>query len=146
VGMMPQPLQGSFAAAKPEKPQPSNPQQVTTERVVASAEPIAFADRVAAVPVKADAEPTVEARAVPINPPAPPAPVRALDPAEVAMLTKRSEELIGQGDIAAARLMLTRAAEAGDARAALALGATYDSDMLRKLGVIGVAADAAQAR
>ena len=38
------------------------------------------------------------------------------------------------------------AAEAGDARAALALGATYDSDMQRKLGVLGVAADAGQAR
>ena len=62
------------------------------------------------------------------------------------MLVKRSEELIAQGDIAAARLMLTRAAEAGDARAALVLGATYDSAMLRKLGVLGVAADAAQAR
>ena len=59
---------------------------------------------------------------------------------------KRSEELIAQGDIASARLMLTRAAEAGDARAALALGATYDADVLRKLGVLGVAADAAQAR
>ena len=57
------------------------------------------------------------------------------------MLYKRSEELIVQGDIAAARLMLTRAAEAGDARAAFALGATYDFDVLRKLGVLGVAAD-----
>jgi TPR repeat protein len=54
--------------------------------------------------------------------------------------------LVAQGDIAAARLMLTRAAEAGDARAALALGATYDADVLRKLGVLGVAADASQAR
>ena len=65
---------------------------------------------------------------------------------EIAMLTKRSEELIAQGDIAAARLMLTRAAEAGDARAALVLGATYDSVMLRKLGVLGVAPDVALAR
>jgi TPR repeat protein len=76
----------------------------------------------------------------------PPANTRALDAEEVVMLTKRGEELIAQGDIAAARLMLTRAAEAGDARAALALGATYDADVLRKLGVLGVAGDAAQAR
>jgi len=147
VGVMPQPLQGSFAAAKPEQPQPIVSQQVMTERVVASAEPIAFADRVAAVPVKAETETTAAARAVPIDPPAsaPPS-LRALDPEEIAMLVKRSEELIAQGDIAAARLMLTRAAEAGDARAALVLGATYDSAMLRKLGVLGVAADAAQAR
>ena len=62
------------------------------------------------------------------------------------MLYRRSEELVTQGDIASARLMLSRAAESGDARSALALGATYDADVLRKLGVIGVAADAAQAR
>jgi TPR repeat protein len=42
--------------------------------------------------------------------------------------------------------MFTRAAVAGDARSALALGASYDPDVLRKLGVLGVAADAAIAR
>jgi hypothetical protein len=78
--------------------------------------------------------------------PPPPPSLRVLDREEIAMLVKRSEELIVQGDIAAARLMLTRAAEAGDARAALALGSTYESGVLRKLGVLGVAADAAQAR
>jgi TPR repeat protein len=71
--------------------------------------------------------------------------VRALDRDEIAVLYDRSQALIEQGDIASARLMLTRAAEAGDARAALALGTTYDPDVLRKLGVIGVAPDAAQA-
>ena len=79
-------------------------------------------------------------------PVATPSALRALDPEEIAMLAKRSGELIAQGDIAAARLMLTRAAEAGDARAALALGSTYDSGVLRKLGVLGVAADVDQAR
>jgi hypothetical protein len=83
--------------------------------------------------------PTVEAA------PAPPS-IRTLDREEIALLIKRSEDLIVQGDIAAARLMLTRAAEAGDARAALALGSTYDSGVLRKLGVLGVAADATRAR
>lgn len=71
--------------------------------------------------------------------------VRALDSDEIAVLYDRSQALIEQGDIASARLMLTRAAEAGDARAALALGTTYDPDVLKKLGVIGVAPDAAQA-
>ena len=42
--------------------------------------------------------------------------------------------------------MLTRAAEAGDARAALALGATYDAAVLGKLAVLGVVADAAKAK
>jgi hypothetical protein len=83
---------------------------------------------------------------VPEPAPAPLPSLRALDAEEIAMLVQRSEDLIVQGDIAAARLMLTRAAEAGDARAALALGSTYDSGVLRKLGVLGVAADGDQAR
>jgi len=62
------------------------------------------------------------------------------------LLLKRGEELIREGDIAAARLVLTRAAEAGEPRAALTLGASYDAEMLRKLGVMGVAGDAAKAR
>jgi len=150
VGAMPQPLQGS-GTAKQQPPQPLPPRPVATERVIASAPPIAFTERLAAAPAKADGEPVGPARAVQIDPPAPPptppAPVlRPLDREEIAMLVKRSEDLITQGDIAAARLMLTRAAEAGDARAAFALAGTFDADMLRKLGVLGVAADAAQAR
>jgi hypothetical protein len=148
VGAMPQPLQG---LTKPAQPKAIVPQPAMAERVVASAEPIAFADRVAAVPAKADLPPAVPARAVPADPPAPPAPppppiLRSLDQAEIEMLVKRSEALIAQGDIAAARLMLTRAAEAGDARAALVLAGTFDADILRKLGVLGVAGNAAQAR
>jgi hypothetical protein len=84
---------------------------------------------------------------VPQAPPAvAPPPVRSLDRDEIAMLYKRGEQLIQQGDIAAARLMFQRAAEVGDARSALALGASYDPDVLRKLGVLGVAANAAVAR
>jgi TPR repeat protein len=109
---------------------------------------VALADRFAGIPVKAETEPTVSARAVQEPPaPAPTPPIlRQLDPEEVALLLKRGEVLIAQGDIVSARLMLTRAAEAGDARAALTLGASYDPDMLRKLGVMGVAGDAAKAR
>jgi len=75
-----------------------------------------------------------------------PLPVRTLDREEIAALYRRGEQLIAQGDIAAARLMFTRGAEVGDARSALALGASYDPDVLRKLGVLGVAADPAIAR
>ena len=76
-----------------------------------------------------------------------PAPsLRSLGRDEIAVLYKRGEELVGQGDIAGARLLLAHAAEAGDAGSALALGATYDVATLSKLRVLGVAADAAQAR
>jgi hypothetical protein len=147
VGAMPQPRLSATAAQEPPRAKPDAivPQPVTTERVFVPAEPAALAERFAAVPVKAETEPTVPARAVQ-DQPAPAPSLRPLERDEVALLLKRGEESIGQGDIAAARLMLTRAAEAGEARAALTLGATYDADMLRKLGVRGVAADAAKAR
>jgi hypothetical protein len=104
----------------------------------------------AAVQPAAVQSPAVQPVAVPVAPqPAPVAPapsLRALDRDEIANLYRRGEELVGQGDIAGGRLLLARAAEAGDARSALALGATYDAVMLGRLGVLGVAPDAAQAR
>jgi hypothetical protein len=145
VGAMPQPLQGASQDAVVAKPFWSRLFDSTERVIVPAAEPLTFADRLAGVPVMAATEPAVPARAVQEPPVAPPS-LRTLDREELAMLLKRSEALIAQGDIASARLMLTRAAEAGDARAALALGATYDGDVLRKLGVLGVAADAAEAR
>jgi hypothetical protein len=172
VGAMPQPLQGAankdaavtkpfwsrlFGAPAPEQPPAASPlaispraiipQPVMTERIVVPMEPAAFADRLAGAPIKAETEPMVSARAIQIEQPVWPQPsVRTLDREELAMLLKRSEELITQGDIASARLVLTRAAEAGDARAALALGATFDAGVLRKLGVLGGFGDVEQAR
>ena len=128
---------------------------------------ISLNDRFAAVsalpetPAPAPAVHVVRTAAIPAEPvsvtpvlPAPvaipqpvPAPVtRTLDQAEINMLYKRGEDLATHGDIAAARLMFRRAAEARDAKAALALAASYDPDVLKKLGVIGMAADLAQAR
>lgn len=69
-----------------------------------------------------------------------------LDASEIALLLKRADALIGNGDLAAARLVLRRAAEAGDARAAMMLGGTYDPTVLEKLGVRGVVPDFAMAR
>jgi hypothetical protein len=69
-----------------------------------------------------------------------------LDADEIAMLLKRGKDALSTGDLAAARLLLRRAAEGGSAEAALALGATFDPVMLRRLGAIGAAPDAAQAR
>ncbi len=71
---------------------------------------------------------------------------RALDRDEISNLLRRGQDLASQGDLAGARLLLRRAAEAGDAQAMQALGATYDSTVLAKLKVIGVAPDDARAR
>jgi hypothetical protein len=69
-----------------------------------------------------------------------------LDSDEIAMLLRRGKDAFSTGDLASARLLLRRAAEAGSAEAALALGATFDPVVLRRLGAIGAAPDAAQAR
>ncbi len=71
---------------------------------------------------------------------------RQLDPEEIATLRKRGEEFLATGDIAAARLMFLRAAEARDAHAAFALAATYDPLVLGKLEVYGFVPDLAMAR
>ena len=80
-------------------------------------------------------------------PPISPMPARRqLDREEITVLLKRGKDLIANGDLAAARIVLQRAAEANDAEAALALGATYDPFVLRELKVYGFTADAAAAR
>ncbi|HYA75039.1 MAG TPA: hypothetical protein VEF36_17980 [Roseiarcus sp.] len=50
------------------------------------------------------------------------------------------------GDVAAARAFLERAAEAGDARALLVLGDTYDPATLTRMGAVGLKGDASRAR
>jgi hypothetical protein len=72
--------------------------------------------------------------------------IRHLDPNEIASSLKRGDALIASGDLAAARLVLQRAADAGDARAAITLAETYDPAILEKLGVHGVVPDLAMAR
>src|SRR5262249_14938556 len=80
-------------------------------------------------------------------PPTPPAPApRQLDREEIAFLLKRGKDLIANGDLAAARLVLQRAADANDVEATLALAATYDPFVLRELRIYSFPADAEMAR
>jgi hypothetical protein len=72
--------------------------------------------------------------------------IHHLEPQVIASLLRRGIALIGTGDVAAARLVLRRAADAGDASAALALAGTFDPASLAKLGVRGISPDVAQAR
>jgi len=71
---------------------------------------------------------------------------RKLDPETVALLIKEAEKHISVGDVVTARMIFQRAAEAGDATAAMALAATYDPAALAKLGVMGMGADVEKAR
>jgi hypothetical protein len=101
-------------------------------------------------------QPPVEATPAAVPPPlsAPPSSDAAvaqtvslpLDSDEIAMLLKRGKDALSTGDLASARLLFRRAADAGSAEAALALGATFDPLVIRRLGAIGAAPDAAQAR
>jgi TPR repeat protein len=77
---------------------------------------------------------------------APPPTQRILDREEITVLLKRGKDLIADGDLSAARLVLQRAANANDAEAALALGVTYDFLVLRALKVYGFKADPVMAR
>jgi hypothetical protein len=76
----------------------------------------------------------------------PPEPVRALDAETLAGLMTRARSLIGIGDITSARLLLERAANAGDATAALLLAQTYDPAVLGTSDARSVIADASVAR
>jgi hypothetical protein len=150
-----------IALPRPTTAAPQTEDAATTNvrRTAAAITPIPAAPAVvAAVPlpaasVNAIAVTPVPAQAQTIAPsPAQPAPrpdnrpALRLDSAELEMLVKRGNEFIADGDLAAARLLLRRGAEAGSAEAALALGATFDPVVMQRLGAIGTTPDITQAR
>jgi hypothetical protein len=63
------------------------------------------------------------------------------DHEQIELLIARSQKLVTEGDVGAARTLLLHAAEAGDARAALSLGGTYDPIVLAILQAHGVTPD-----
>ena len=66
--------------------------------------------------------------------------------AELQRLMSRASLLLSQGDIGAARTVLERAAETGNARALFALAETFDPVVLSAWGTVGTRGDAARAR
>ena len=85
-------------------------------------------------------------RAAISTPPPPTSTASASDRDEVAALFARGRATLSNGDVAAARVLLRRAAEHGDPQAAVALGETYDPAVLKRLGIIKFNPDLAQAR
>jgi len=73
-------------------------------------------------------------------------PARVMDKEELAKLLKRGRYLLSIGDIAPARLLLERAADALDASAAFDLAGTYDPAVLTRSHVSGIVPDLAMAR
>jgi hypothetical protein len=72
--------------------------------------------------------------------------VKRIDAHELATLMKRAKDLLGSGDIPAARLLLERAAEGQDANAALMLARTYDPAALGTLDVRNITPEPDKAR
>jgi hypothetical protein len=102
---------------------------------------------VAPAPAPAPAAPVAVAAAPPAAAPVAAAPqVRRLDPDELAALLKRAKSLIAVGDIAPARLLLERAADAQEASAALLLAQTYDPGVLGTQDMRSITPDPAKAR
>ena len=83
--------------------------------------------------------------ASPVTPPAAPT-ARRLDPDELEALLKRARGLLAIGDIAPARLLLARAADAQEADAALMLARTYDPEVLGTADTRSVTPDPDEAR
>jgi hypothetical protein len=89
--------------------------------------------------------PPAAAEATP-PPPVRAEPIRELSPNEVAGYVRRAQELLASGDLQAGRLLLMRAAEAHDARAAFLLAKTFDPTALRQFGAGDPVPDLTQAR
>jgi TPR repeat protein len=115
----------AFRTARQVPPEMVAPQAVAT----ATTAPVAVAAAPAVAPVVAAA----------------PA-VRRLDPEELAALLKRAKSLIAVGDIAPARLLLERAADAQEASAALLLAQTYDPGVLGTQDMRSITPDPTKAR
>lgn len=77
---------------------------------------------------------------------APSQPVHRLAPEDIKLLVQQGEQFVAAGDLVTARVVFQRAAEAGDAMGALAMGATYDPIVLAKLGVRGIESNVEKAR
>jgi len=107
--------------------------------------PIAVArlEPTAPAPAAKPASPAAVAETrAPAPPPTPAAPVSEA----AARLSVPGLVALAKGDLSTARLFLMRAAEAGDARAWVALADTYDPAILTKLGVVGCPGDPQRAR
>jgi len=75
-----------------------------------------------------------------------PKPVVVLDQNEINTLIRRGKSLLNDGDFSGARVLFERAANAGSAEAALALGSTYDPNVINRLGALMVKPDIESAR
>jgi len=158
------PLQSSVAPeTRPDQRERAQAKQQVNMAAKAEREPASPRDPAEQAPSTALAAATISQPA-PVQAPVPPpvmttrelspAPQRAtldfvtrqLDRDELASMLQRADDFIKSGDLSSARLLLRRAAEAGNAHAALTLAATFDPNALKTLGFQESGADIAMAR
>lgn len=132
-----------------KQPEPAKAADIASDRATAPQPPPAEPAPVLAVqtPVAAPDAPK-QVATLSIQPPlAQPAPITPqLSAGELATLMARGRRFMESGDFSSARPVYRRAAEAGYAEAALALGETYDPRALQQRGAVGINGDIQQAR
>lgn len=131
------------AQAAPAQPVPASPSNIGAPPPSARTAPTH--DEIALALKAAARQNPPEIRQPAATPPAPP-PVRRLDADELATLLTRAKGLIAIGDIAPARLLLERAADAQEASAALLLAQTYDPAVVGTPDARSIAPDPVKAR
>ena len=138
----------ALASASPSRDEIAAAYQSALKGKVAVPEPVAreAAREVAAVTPAAPVVAVAPAVREPVPVTREAAPVRRIDPDELAVLLKRAKSLLAIGDITSARLLLERAADAQEAEAALMLAGTYDPQVLGSQDLRSITPDPAAAR
>ncbi len=137
----PAPIAATPPAAVPPPPVATAPIPIPTPAPIPAPAPTV-------TPAPQSRLPGVAALAPPVAQP-PPTLIPSVTPEErqrLQRLIDRGDEQLAEGSVAAARLLYTRAAEAGHAQGALSLGATYDPNELARLKVVGIRPDIEVAR
>jgi hypothetical protein len=141
------------AVAAPAKPMDAFAAMPSRQDITAAYQSAVKGGQVAPVAPVAKSQITAVATAAPATiAVAPPAPqvdtsaARRMDPDELAGFLKRARSLLAVGDIASARLLLERAADAQEAEAALMLATTYDPQVIGNQDMRSITADPAMAR
>jgi TPR repeat protein len=162
----PQLTQGKVVTAPPAKPETAAEPTVPAQQIAslptpnaspANIRPSPAPDANEPAPRPVDANPAATEPKPAANPAPSPAPAQAappsapnpavgLDENEIGTLFRRGKNLLNDGDFAGARVLFERAANAGSAEAALALGSTYDPNVIKRLGAIMVKPDIERAR
>jgi hypothetical protein len=130
----------SEEAAQQTRDQPAPREPASSALVVAQPAPVVT------VPEPSPKPPVVTAAEPEPSPKPPDFVTRQIARDEVASMLRRADDFIKSGDLSAARLLLQRAAEAGDVQAALTLAGTFDPNVLKALGLRDGAPDIAKAR